>query len=225
MPVRISCCGHRPSNFAKHVRLFSLMKISLAAETKTVIGVVADTHSNPHLLSLRYVKSLKPNLILHGGDIGDLSVLDTLNKIAPTYAVRGNIDEKTPGLVDEQLLTFTENDKPVFKIYMTHIAVYGPKLRKEVAAKARDFGASLVVCGHSHVPFIGQDKGLRHGSPAAHSLEPAKPASTLTMFNPGSIGPRRFNLPICFGVIEISKSGVKLRHINGETGDTWLPNL
>jgi len=43
------------------------------------------------------------------------------------------------------------------------------------AKLARAEHASLVVCGHSHVPFIGQDKGI-------------------TVFNPGSIGPRRFSL-------------------------------
>jgi uncharacterized protein len=50
---------------------------------------------------------------------------------------------------------------------------------------------SLVLCGHSHVPFAGQEKGL-------------------TVFNPGSIGPRRFTLPILFGVLEVGASGVTL---------------
>jgi uncharacterized protein len=170
------------------------------------LGVVADTHSAPHAESLKNLAALKPQAILHGGDIGDLSVLSALENIAPVHAVRGNIDEKTPGLLDVQHLEVSEQGRTVFKIYLTHIAVAGPKLRKEVALKARAWGASLVVCGHSHVPFLGQDKGL-------------------TMFNPGSIGPRRFSLPICFGVIDISTSGVTLRHVNGETGDTWLPNL
>ena len=69
---------------------------------------------------------------------------------------------------------------------------------------ARARGASLVVCGHSHVPFIGRDQGL-------------------VVFNPGSIGPRRFHLPIVFGVIDLGPGGVKLRHVDCETGRTWEP--
>ncbi len=31
--------------------------------------------------------------ILHAGDVGDPEILPALNKIAPTTAIRGNIDE------------------------------------------------------------------------------------------------------------------------------------
>jgi predicted phosphodiesterase len=64
--------------------------------------------------------------------------------------------------------------------------------------------ASLVVCGHSHVPFIGRDRGL-------------------AVFNPGSIGPRRFHLPIVFGTIDLSPTEVRLAHIDCETGTAWSP--
>jgi predicted phosphodiesterase len=87
---------------------------------------------------------------------------------------------------------------------MTHIAVYGPKLNAEVARMAQAEGATLVVCGHSHVPFIGTDRGL-------------------TVFNPGAIGPRRFALPIVLGTIDIAPAGLKLAHVDAATGQTWLP--
>jgi len=54
------------------------------------------------------------------------------------------------------------------------------------------------------VPFIGEDRGI-------------------TMFNPGSIGPRRFHLPIVFGTLELSPERVRLAHIDCETGRRWLP--
>jgi hypothetical protein len=54
------------------------------------------------------------------------------------------------------------------------------------------------------VPFIGQDRGL-------------------SVFNPGSIGPRRFQLPIVLGAIEVSAGSARLRHIDCETGQPWLP--
>jgi hypothetical protein len=43
------------------------------------------------------------------------------------------------------------------------------------------------------------------------------------VFNPGSIGPRRFALPIVFGTIDIAQSGVRLAHVDCETGERWMP--
>jgi uncharacterized protein len=163
------------------------------------IAVVSDTHSHPHENTTKRLTELAPDAILHGGDIGDLAVLEALGEIAPVYAVRGNIDMNARELPD--VLTI---DVGKLRILLTHIAVYGPKLRSEVARMAKTEGAQLVVCGHSHVPFIGLDRGI-------------------TVFNPGSIGPRRFSLPIVFGKIDISPTGVKLQHISAETGAAWMP--
>jgi hypothetical protein len=44
------------------------------------------------------------------------------------------------------------------------------------------------------------------------------------VFNPGSVGPRRFHLPIVFGTIAIAASGaITLAHVDCETGAAWLP--
>src|SRR5204862_7630066 len=90
------------------------------------------------------------------------------------------------------------------RILLTHIAVAGPKLRADVARMARADGVSLIVCGHSHMPFMGRDRDL-------------------TFFNPGSIGPRRFHLPILFGTMDVTSAGVRLGHIDCETGEPWMP--
>jgi hypothetical protein len=45
----------------------------------------------------------------------------------------------------------------------------------------------------------------------------------LTVFNPGSIGPRRFHLPIVFGTIDVTPKGVSLAHHDCETGARWMP--
>jgi predicted phosphodiesterase len=89
-------------------------------------------------------------------------------------------------------------------VLLTHIAVAGPRIRADAAKRARAANAKLIVCGHSHVPFITQEKGL-------------------TLFNPGSIGPRRFRLPILFGVMELGARGVSLKHVDCETGRDWRP--
>jgi putative phosphoesterase len=177
--------------------------VKLRADGTLRLAAVADTHSHPHPDSARHLAALAPDAILHGGDVGDLSVLAGLERIAPVFAVRGNIDGHTPGLPDVLMLDILGEDLAL-RILITHIAVAGPRLRGEVAQLARAEGATLVVCGHSHVPFMGRDKGL-------------------TVFNPGSIGPRRFALPIVFGTIDVSRTSVRLAHVDCETGQPWSP--
>jgi putative phosphoesterase len=164
-----------------------------------VLAAVADTHSRPHPATAERLAAMRPDAILHAGDIGDLAVLEELGAIAPVLAVRGNIDARV-GLPD--VLTIDLGDR--LRILLTHIAVAGVRLRAEVARAARAAGASLVVCGHSHVPFIAEERGL-------------------TVFNPGSIGPRRFHLPIVLGSIRVSPAGVALAHLDCETGRPWSP--
>jgi uncharacterized protein len=169
----------------------------------TRIAVVADTHSRPHPAIDDHLTSLRPDAILHAGDIGELSVLDDLARHAQLFAVRGNIDTRAKGLPDVLALDLV-GAASALRILLVHIALYGPTLHANVARMARAEKANLIVCGHSHVPFIGQDREL-------------------TVFNPGSIGPRRFHLPIVFGTIDISAAGVRLAHIDCETGRPWSP--
>ncbi len=177
--------------------------LPLAADGTGRIAVIADTHSRPHPRAAEHLAALRPDAILHAGDIGDPAVLDVFAALAPLHAVRGNIDTRAPGLPDVLTLELSGGGRTL-RMILTHIAVYGPKIRADVARIARAAEASLIVCGHSHVPFIGQDRGL-------------------TVFNPGSIGPRRFHLPIVFGTIEITPKGVQLAHIDCETGAAWSP--
>ena len=162
------------------------------------VVAVADTHSRPHPDLGRHLAGLAPDRILHAGDIGDPKVLRDLERIAPVTAVRGNID----ALGEPDVVVADVGGS--LRILLTHIAVSGAKIRADVAKLAKAEGASLVVCGHSHVPFATHDRGL-------------------TLFNPGSAGPRRFHLPILFGVIEVAPSGVSVRHVDCETGRDWKP--
>ena len=171
------------------------------------LGVVADTHSQPHPRAVEHLASRAPDAILHAGDIGDLGVLDELARLAPVHAIRGNIDMHAPELPDVltlDLVRSAEEPEPLLRMLLVHIGVYGPKLRAEVAAMARAHAAQVVVCGHSHVPFLGRDRAV-------------------TVFNPGSIGPRRFHLPIVFGTIDVTPTGVRFAHVDCETGVAWTP--
>lgn len=182
------------------------------------LAAVADTHSRPHVDGISHLTRLRPHAIIHAGDIGDRAVLAQLGAVAPVFAVRGNIDARAEGLADVLLLDITngghgadgpdvgsrEDGGGHFRILVIHIAVTGPRLRAEVSRMARAEGASLIVCGHSHVPFMGRDREL-------------------VFFNPGSIGPRRFHLPILFGIIDVTPAGVRLAHYDCETGRPWTP--
>ena len=167
------------------------------------LGVVADTHSRPHDKIVDLLKRDRVDAVLHAGDIGNQDVLKHLSACGPVTEVRGNIDGRgeSPDSVD---IAIGNDTADVLRILLTHIAVAGPRIRTSVANLAKRHGASLIVCGHSHVPFIGEDKGL-------------------SVFNPGSIGPRRFRLPITYGLLDVSEESVRVCHMSCETGERWLP--
>ncbi len=167
------------------------------------VVAVSDTHSHPHRDALKHIASRSPAAILHGGDIGALEVLDDLATVAPVIAVRGNIDGKGDGLPDVVDLTINR-DGQTLKLVMTHIAVRGPRLRADARRLALRHEASVLVCGHSHVPLLAMD-------------------GRVAVFNPGSIGPRRFTLPITFGVLAFGTKGLSFRHVDCETGERWDP--
>ncbi len=198
----------QPKRSRVHVRLRA------RAGGELTLGVVADTHSQPHPMTRQRLEALAPDAILHAGDIGELSVLQDLAAVAPVHAVRGNIDTRAPGVPDHLILDVHAADAeldldddappPLLRMLLLHIAVAGPRLRAEVGRLAAAEKATLIVCGHSHVPFIGRDRGV-------------------VMFNPGSVGPRRFALPICLGSIIVAQGRARLAHIDCETGLPWSP--
>ncbi len=136
------------------------------------IGVISDTHG---LLRPEAVDALRgSNLILHAGDIGKRTVLNSLEKIAPVVAVRGNIDSSSWGGVPLTRVV----EAGTLTLYMLH-NICDLDLKPEVA------GFAAVIYGHSHRPEIRRRKGV-------------------VFFNPGSAGPRRFRLPVSVGRIEIA---------------------
>jgi putative phosphoesterase len=178
--------------------------LHIDAEGTLRLAVVADTHSRPHPATIERLRTLSPAAILHAGDIGDLAVLEALATVAPVHAVRGNIDERANDVPDQLVLDVVRGGDTILRILLMHIAVNGPRLRADAVRLAKSTSAHLVVCGHSHVPFIGKDRDL-------------------IVFNPGSAGPRRFQLPIVFGTIEIGPKGLSLAHIECATGERWTP--
>ena len=66
----------------------------------TKIGLISDTHipeAGASLWDQVYTAFQGVDLIFHGGDIHDLSLLDELEKVAPIYAARGNGEDGSGG--------------------------------------------------------------------------------------------------------------------------------
>jgi len=115
--------------------------------------------------------------ILHLGDVGKSSILKELEEIAPVTAVRGNVDREGPcSKLPETEVVLIEGHY----IYMLHDL---KTLHLDPAAAK--FAA--VLHGHTHVPNYFTKKGVLY-------------------FNPGSCGPRRFELPVTVGLLTITKS-------------------
>ncbi len=116
--------------------------------------------------------------ILHLGDVGRAEILDELRKIAPVTAVRGNVDcEGACARLPETEVVLVEERY----IYMLHDV---KTLHLDPAAAK--FAA--VLSGHTHVPNFHTKKGVLY-------------------FNPGSCGPRRFELPVTVGLLEVNAEG------------------
>lgn len=128
-------------------------------------------------------------LIIHAGDIGKIEVLDKLKSIAPVTAVRGNVDK---GALLHKLPK-TE----VVGVLNTFIYILHDIGRLDIDPGAAGF--QIVVTGHSHKAREEKKDGVLY-------------------INPGSAGPRRFNLPISAAVIEIDEiTSVKFFHLSDKS--------
>ena len=60
-------------------------------DREIIVGIISDTHGP---LRPEAVAALQgSDLIIHSGDVGKPEVIDALREIAPTFVVRGNIDQ------------------------------------------------------------------------------------------------------------------------------------
>ena len=128
------------------------------------ILLLSDTHSYIDNRIIEYAK--QADEIWHAGDIGDIEVMDQLEKIKPVRAVYGNIDDQTVRSVYPLNNRFTIEGVDV---WITHIGgypgKYNPKIRKEITENP----PKVFICGHSHILKVMPDKdlGLIHLNPGA----------------------------------------------------------
>jgi putative phosphoesterase len=130
-----------------------------------LLGVLSDTHGTLHPRLLDVFREAGVERILHAGDVGKASVLAELQALAPTLAVRGNID--TVGVVARlpEEVRFTEEE---VEVYVTHIGGkpdhWLPRLPVPRPAVA--------ICGHSHVSLLQSLGGVLFLNPGAAGTRP-----------------------------------------------------
>jgi len=161
---------------------FSLLttdyRLLTTVQSMLSIGLISDTHG---LFRPEARFALQDSdMILHAGDVGGPDVLDGLRSIAPTFAVRGNIDRE--GWARKLPLTEIVNAGGIL-LYLLH-----DLSQLDLDPKAAGFSA--VIYGHSH----RADAEMRDG---------------VLYLNPGSAGRRRFDLPITVAELRINEGQIK----------------
>lgn len=129
------------------------------------IGVISDTHGLLRPEALAALEGVSH--ILHAGDIGKPEHLDTLTRLAPVTAIRGNIDRGA----------WAETLPETFSLTLQGLHIHMIHDRKDLQADPQAEGWDVVISGHSHKPGIDD-------------------CGTPLWLNPGAAGPRRFRLPI-----------------------------
>jgi len=120
------------------------------------------------------------DIIIHAGDIGDTRVVDELSSIAPVYAVRGNVD-MAPCFAKYPVTEYIKHDG--VNIYVLHNI-------DDLDIDPPSADIAVVIFGHSHQPLLEK----RHN---------------ILYFNPGSAGPKRFNLPVAVGRLSVTHKGIE----------------
>lgn len=137
------------------------------------IGLISDTHGLLRPQARAFLEGC--DHIVHAGDICDGAILDTLARIAPLTAVRGNNDYGAWADALREIEQVTFDGVTLLAIHDLGQLRLGPSHAH----------VGVVVSGHSHRPRIERRGGVLY-------------------VNPGSAGPRRFTLPIAIGELTVA---------------------
>ncbi|HEX8709021.1 MAG TPA: metallophosphoesterase family protein [Pyrinomonadaceae bacterium] len=158
------------------------------SSSPVLIGVVSDTHGR---LDERVLELFAgASRIIHAGDIGDEDLIWRLEEIAPVIAVRGNNDANTMCFPNERIAVI---EKRTF--YVRHQFATVEKMSGAQQRLIEQRMPDVVIFGHSHKAYSGEWRGT-------------------LLFNPGSAGPKRFNLPRSVGLLELHPDRITPSIIN-----------
>jgi uncharacterized protein len=165
----------------------AVQRTSFSDRSTLRVGLVSDTHvpeARQELWPQVFLAFREVDVILHGGDIHALRVLDQLSALAPTYAARGNGEDGSGGRPvageDPRLRHAWALDLAGVRVGLTHdlpVPEYPPHLTVERWKQLRFAGVPLdvIVYGDSHVEaidVIGSTLCVNPGSPTyPHNLQ------------------------------------------------------
>jgi len=144
------------------------------------IGLMSDTHSHLDEKVFKYFENCDE--IWHAGDVGDFSLIETLEDFKPLRAVYGNIDNDK---VRRALPLNLHFEVEGLRVFMTHIANYPGRYNKRARGLIEEHKPQLVICGHSHILKIIRDKtyGHLHMNPGACGIVGIHQVKTLVRFS------------------------------------------
>ena len=160
-----------------------------------LIGVISDTHGDHGAIERAVTAAGPVDMWLHGGDYSQDSHYITKISSLPVIAVRGNCDGYTDAKVDEYI------DVGSVKIWLTHGHRFSPHERiTELSWWADQYGAQIVISGHTHVAY---NKWHNHvlifnpGSPSRPRCSGAGSFGLIALGIDGSINAKVIELPHC----------------------------
>jgi len=159
------------------------MSEKIQAKNSYLIGIISDTHGClPQSVSKIFKKT---DLIIHAGDVGDPEIIDALGKVAPTRAVRGNMD------VGKWARRLKQNE--TIKINHLRLYVIHDIYNLDINAQSATYRA--VIYGHTHRPQMEKQQGVLY-------------------LNPGSAMQPRFGYPPSVALLEVKGDAISARLID-----------
>lgn len=156
------------------------MSDKIQGKTNYLIGIISDTHGRlPQSVSMAFKDA---DLIIHAGDIGDPKIIEALEKIAPTRAIKGNMDMGNWTRQLRQNETIKINHQ---RLYVIH-DIYHLDIKTEPDIY------QAVIYGHTHRPQVEKQGGV-------------------LFINPGSAVQPRFGYPPSVALLEIKDDSMSAR--------------
>ena len=144
------------------------------------IGLLSDTHGYWDDKYIKYFSDCDE--IWHAGDIGDLKIMDQLNKIAKVRGVYGNIDNHH---IRSEFPLHQKFIIEQISVWITHIGGYPYRYYKSIKNDLNTNPPKLFICGHSHICKVQLDKKLQmlYMNPGAAGIRGIHKIRTILRFN------------------------------------------
>ena len=123
-------------------------------------------------------------LILHAGDVGKPEILRALEQLAPVIAVRGNVDKSEWARTLPETAVAEAGKVLLYVLHDVH----------ELDLNPAAAGFHVVVSGHSHQTGKLERDGVLY-------------------INPGSAGPRRFQLPVTVARLNLGRTPFEVEFV------------